>query len=159
MRVRGQETDNLLAGDAHADGAADGLSRDFAGDHVGVTRLEVDEELEDGNLQLGGGVGVDTVVCLDDDEAVAVGGTEGVVEAGGYRAQSAGIGGESGGEAGGVKARGGGAGLVDDAEVTKVFKHLELSRCEGGFAVVLAEFEAAEHEEEGEDVDGVHSEL
>ena len=93
MRVRGEETDNLLARDAHSDGAADGLACDFTGDHVGISRLEVDEELEDGDLQVRGGVGVDAVVCLDDDEAVAVGGAEGAVEAGGGGAQGASVGG------------------------------------------------------------------
>lgn len=45
---------------------------------------------------------------------------------------------------------------MDDAEVAKVVEHLDLRGGQGCFAVVLAEFEAAEHEEEGEDVHGVH---
>ena len=47
--------------------------------------------------------------------------------------------------------------MVDYAKVAEVFEHLELGGSEVSFAVVLAELEAAEHEEEGEDVDWVHS--
>ena len=50
MRVRGEETDDLVAGDAHADGAADGLAGDFSGNHVGVLGAEAGEELDDGDL-------------------------------------------------------------------------------------------------------------
>ena len=49
--------------------------------------------------------------------------------------------------------------MVDEAEVAEVVEHGELGLGEVGFAVVLAELEAAEHEEEGEDVHGVHSHL
>ena len=51
---------------------------------------------------------------------------------------------------------GGGGGLVDDAEVAEVEEHLGLGGGEVGFAVGEAEFEGAEGEEEGEDVDFVH---
>lgn len=144
MRVRGQKTDNLIARDAHADGAADRLARDLAGDHVGVAGREAAEELQDGDLQLRGCVGVDAVVGLDDDEALAVGGAERGVEAGGGVAQGAGVGGEGRGEASGVEAGGGWGGLVHDAEVAEVVEHLDLGGGEGGFAVVLAEVEATE---------------
>ena len=59
----------MIGGDAHADGAADGFAGDLAGDHVGVAGNEAGEELEDGDLEVGGGVGVDAVVGFDDDEA------------------------------------------------------------------------------------------
>lgn len=159
MGVRGEEADDLLARDPQAHGASDGFPGDFAGDHVRVPCGEAGEELQDGDLQLRGCVSVDAVVGLDDDEAFAVGGAEGGVEARGGGAQGAGVGGEGRGEAGGVEAGGGGGVLVDDAEVGEVVEHLELGGGERCFAVVLAEFEAAEHEEEGEDVDGVHVHL
>lgn len=50
MRVRGEEGDDLFRGDAHADGAADGVAGDFARDHIRVASGEADEELEDGDL-------------------------------------------------------------------------------------------------------------
>lgn len=159
MGVRGQETNDLLAGDTHAYSAADGFPGDFAGDHIRVAGGEAGEELEDGDLQLRGRVSVNAIICLDDDEAFAVCGAEGGVEAGGDAAEGTGVGGEGCSEAGGVEARGGGGALVDDAEVAEVIEHLELGGGEGGFAVVLAEFEAAKHEEESEDVDGVHVSL
>ncbi len=59
----------MIGCDAHADGAADGFAGDFAGDHVRVAGYEAGEELEDGDLEVGGGVGVDAVVCFYDDEA------------------------------------------------------------------------------------------
>ena len=93
MGVRGQVADDLVARDAHADGAADGLAGYFAGDHVWIARDESGEELQDGDLEVGGGVGVDTVVGFDDDEAAVFlcGGGEG----GG--AEAAGVGGQGGG--------------------------------------------------------------
>ena len=126
VRVRGQETDDLIARDAHAHGATDGLARDFAGDHVGVAGREAAEELQDGDLELRGGVSVNAVVGLDDDEAFAVGGAHSGFEPGGDAAEGAGVGGEGRGEAGGVEAAGGRGGLVDDAEVAEVFEHLDL---------------------------------
>ena len=160
--MRGEEGDDLLRGDAHADGAADGFARDFARDHVWVAGVEADEELEDGNLELAGGVGVDSVVCFDDDEAfasVAGGGGEGVGgEIGeGAAAEGAGVGGEGCGETGRVEGGGGWGGLEDYTKVAQIEKHLGLSGGECGFVVGLAEFEGAEHEEEGEDVDRVHA--
>ena len=159
MCVRSQESDDLFAGDTHADGAADGFPSDLPRDHVRVAGGEAGEELEDGNLQLRGCVSVDAVVGLDDNEAFAVGGAEGGVEAGRDAAEGAGVGGEGCGKARGVEARGRGGALVHDAEVAKVVEHLELGAGEGRFAVVLAKFEAPEHEEESEDVDGVHVSL
>lgn len=74
MRVRGQVRYDLVGRDAHTDGFADGFAGDFAGDHIGVADLEAGEELQNGDLQVGGGVGVDAVVGFDDDEAGGVGG-------------------------------------------------------------------------------------
>ena len=93
MGVGGEVAYDLVARDAHADGAADGLAGDFSGDHVWIARYEAGEELQDGNLEVGGGVGVDAVVGLDDDEAAVFlcGGSEG----GG--AEATGVGGEGGG--------------------------------------------------------------
>lgn len=159
MRVRGEKADDLFTCNPHDHRAPDGFPRDFAGDHVRVPCGEAGEELQNSDLQLRGCIGVDAVVGLDDDEAFAVGGAEGGVKACGGGAEGAGVRGEGCGEAGGVEARGGEGALVDDAEVGKVVKHLELGGGEGRFGVVLAEFEAAEHEEEGEDVDGVHVHL
>jgi len=79
---------------------------------------------------------------------------------GGDGAEGGAVGGQGCGEAGRVEAGGGGVVvLVDDAEVAEVVEHLDLRGRQGRFAVVLAELEAAEHEEEGEDVDGVHVQL
>lgn len=86
MGVGGQESDDLVAGDAHGDGAADGLARDLAGHHVRVARREPAEQLQDGDLQRRGRVRVDAVVGLDHEEAFAVGGAERVLEARGYAA-------------------------------------------------------------------------
>lgn len=104
VRVRGQKTDDLIARDTHAHRAADGLPRDFAGHHIGVTSRKTAEELQDGDLQLRGGVSVDAVVCLNDNEALAVGGAESVFESGGYAAKGAGVGCEGRGETGRVEA-------------------------------------------------------
>ena len=43
--MRAQEGDDLIGGDSHGDGAADGISCDLAGDHVGVARAQSCEEL------------------------------------------------------------------------------------------------------------------
>lgn len=114
--------------------------------------------MEDGDLEFGGGVGVDAVICFDYNKpfsvsatAAVVGGGEGrggraedgVVEAGGDTAKSASVGRESCRETGGIKARGRGRVLVDDAEVGEVVEHLDLGWGQGCFAVGLAEFEAA----------------
>ena len=144
----------MVGGDAHGDGAADGFAGDFAGEHVWVAGEEAGEELEDGDLEGGGGVGVDAVVCFDDDEAGFCGVGTGGGEGGG--AEAVGVGGEGCGEAGGVEVGGGRGGLVDDAEVGEVLEHLGLRGGEVCFAVGEAEFEGAEGEEEGEDVDFVH---
>lgn len=50
MSVGGEETDDLVAGDAHANGAADRFSCDLASDHVGVAGHEASEKLYDGDL-------------------------------------------------------------------------------------------------------------
>ena len=72
MGVGGEVAYDLVARDAHADGAADGLAGDFSGDHVWIARYEAGEELQDGDLEVGGGVGVDSVVGLYDDEAAVL---------------------------------------------------------------------------------------
>ena len=69
--MRGEEGYNLLGCDAHADGTTDGFAGDFAGDHVGIAGREAGEELENGDLELAGGVRVYPVICLNDDEAFA----------------------------------------------------------------------------------------
>ncbi len=59
----------MIGCDAHAYSAADGFAGDFPGDHVRVAGYEAGEELENGDLEVGGGIGVDAVVCFYDDEA------------------------------------------------------------------------------------------
>lgn len=124
--MRGQKADDLIARDAHAHRAADGLACDFAGYHVRVAGREPAEELQDGDLQLRGGVSVEAVVRLDDNEALAVGGAESVFKSGGYAAEGAGVGCEGRGETSRVETAGGGGWLVDYAKVTEVFEHLDL---------------------------------
>ena len=104
-----------------------------------------------------GGVGVDAVVCFDDEEAGGVGG--GGADFGGNAAECAGVGSEGCGKAGGVEVGGVGTGLVHYAKIVEISEHLDLGFCQVRFAVGLAEFEAAEHEEEGKDVYGVHFKL
>lgn len=84
---------DLVARDAHADGAADRLAGHFAGDHVRIACYEAGEELQDGDLEVGGGVGVDAVVGFDDNEPAVFlgGGSEG------RGAEAAGVGGEGSG--------------------------------------------------------------
>lgn len=72
VRVRGEVADDLIGCDTHGDGAADGFAGDFSGDHVWVAGREAGEELQDGDLQVRGCVGVDAVVCFDHDEAPVV---------------------------------------------------------------------------------------
>ena len=92
--MRAEKGDDLLARDAHCHRATDRLPCDLAGDHVGVASGEAAEELEDGDLQGGGGVGVDAVVSLDDNVAWALGGgAEGGGEVG-RGAEGIGVGGE-----------------------------------------------------------------
>ena len=153
--VGGEVADDLVARDAHAHGAADGLARHFARDHVWVAGDEAGEELEDGDLEVGRGVGVDAVVGFDDDEAAVFFGGGG--EGGGSEATA--VGGEGRGEAGRVEVAGVGGFLVDDAEVAEVLEHLGLSLRQFGFAVWKAEFKGAKHEEESKHVDFVHSQL
>ena len=93
MGVGGEVADDLVARDAHADGAADGFAGHFSGDHVGVARYEAGEELQDGDLEVGGCVGVDAVVGFNDDEAAVFVGRGGK----GGRSEAAGVGGEGGG--------------------------------------------------------------
>ena len=122
MCVRAQEADDLLARDAHAHSATDGFTSNFARNHVWVPSADAGEEVEDGDLQLRGGVGVDAIVSLDDDESlITICGAEGVVETCGDAAEGTGVGCEGRGEARRVEARGLGAGLVDYSEVAKVF--------------------------------------
>ena len=153
-----EEADDLLARDTHTHSPADGFTSNFAGDHIWVASGEASEELQDGDLQLGGSVGVDAVICLDDDEAlIAVCRTQGVVEACGSTAEGARVRGKGCGKASGVEARRLGARLIDYAKVPKIFEHLKLGRGESSFAVILTEFEATEHKQEREYVDWIHS--
>ncbi|KAA8577011.1 hypothetical protein EYC84_007027 [Monilinia fructicola] len=157
VRVRGEVADDLVRGDAVGDGEADRLARDAAADHVGVAAVELGEEGEDGDLQGGVGVGVETVVGLDDDEAFLAGGRLGRgVEGGRDGAQGAGVRGERRGEARGEELRGRRGGEVDEPEVDEVAEHVVLGVGEGRRAVCAAELEGAEHEEEREHIDRVH---
>ncbi len=155
MGVGGEIAYDLIARDAHADGPADGFAGHFSGDHVGIAGYEAGEELEDGDLEIGGGIGVDTVISFDDDEAsvLVCGGSEG------GRAEATGVGGKGGGETGGVEVVGVRRGLVDDAEISKIIQHVDLSLREFGFTVREAEFKGAEHEKESKHVDFVHVQL
>lgn len=67
--VRRQVRYYLVGRDAVLDGAADGVASDAARDHVWVAGGEPGEEGEDGDLEGGGGVGVETVVGFDDYES------------------------------------------------------------------------------------------
>ena len=51
MGVRAEVGDNLVARNAHADGAADGLARNLPSDHIGVAGRKAGEELQDGDLK------------------------------------------------------------------------------------------------------------
>lgn len=79
MGVGAEVAYDLVARDAHADGSPDGLAGYFAGDHIGIPGYQAGEELQDGDLEVGRGVGVDAVVGFDDDEAAVFvrGGCEG----------------------------------------------------------------------------------
>ena len=153
--MSGEVAYDLIACDAHTDGSADGFPGHFPRDHVGIAGDQAGEELEDGYLEIGRGVGVDAVIGFDDDEASTAisGGSEG------RRPEATGVGGEGGGEASGVEVAGVRRGLVDDAEVTEILQHIGLSLREIGFTVREAEFEGAEHEKESEDVDFIHVQL
>ncbi|RAL63352.1 hypothetical protein DID88_003776 [Monilinia fructigena] len=111
VRVRGEVGDDLVRGDAVGDGGADGVTGDAAADHVWVAAVEFGEEGEDGDLQRGVGVGVETVVGFYYDETFLAGSGFGCgVEPGRYGAEGAGVRGEGGGETGGEELRGGGGG-------------------------------------------------
>lgn len=158
--VRVEEVDDLVACDAHADGAADGFACHFAGDHVRVAGGEAGEEGKDGYLEGGGSVGVEPIVGLDEDETLVVcGRVESGIKAGGCTAECAGVRGEGRGETGWVVVVGGGVVLIDYAKVPEIQKHLKLGLCKVGFAVRLAELETAKHEEKRKDVDMIHAEL
>lgn len=151
MCMGGEVGDYLIGRDTHTHGSADGFSSYLPGDHVRVAGIQPSEELKNSDLEIGGGVSVEAVVCFYDDEA------GGVLGCGGERgAETGGVGGESCGEASGGEGRGGRRGLIDYSEVAKVEEHLDLGGGEICFGVREAEFEGAEHEEEGEYVDGIH---
>lgn len=128
--MSGQVRDDLVRGDAHGYGFADGFAGDFAGDHVWIARLEPGEELQDGDLQVRRGVGVDAVIGLDDYEpgrvCVRRGGGGGGANGCERGAEAAGVGCKSCGEAGRVEDCGGGAWLVYYSEVAEVKEHLRL---------------------------------
>lgn len=65
----------MVGGDALAEGALDGGFGEFAGCEVWVAGAEGGEEGEEGDLQRGGGVGVEAVVGFYDYEAGGGGGT------------------------------------------------------------------------------------
>lgn len=119
-------------------------------------------------MQGGRSVGIQTIIRFNHDEAgpigiIAViwsgGGVDSGVEANGGVAQCAGIGGEGCSEAGGIEIRALRRGAVNDAVVAQVSQHFGLGRGEVGFAIGLAELEAAEHEEKGQHIHGVHPQL
>ena len=159
MGVRRQEADDLFTSDAHSDSVANRFTSDLPGYHVRIAGGEACEKLQNGDLELRCCIGVDTVVRFYHYKTFAVRGAKGVVKAGRGTPKGAGIGGQSGGKAGGVETGRGGSVLVNNAEIREVVQHLKLGRSEGGFAVVLTEFETAEHKEEGKDVNGVHVHL
>ncbi len=86
--------DDLITGNTHRDGATDGITSNLARYHIGIASGKAGEKLQDSDLELGGCVSVDAVIGLDDDEAFSLAGAESVVEAGGYAAEGAGIGGQ-----------------------------------------------------------------
>jgi hypothetical protein len=167
--VHGEVGDDLVGVDAVAERPSHGLAGDVSGHHVREPGPEVHKEVENRDLERRVRVRVHAVVGLQDDEPATRTATatatehvtlaDGVVHGGGGGAAGAGVGGEGGGETGGVEAAGGGLALIDEAVVAQVLEHLDLSGAEGGEGVVAAELERAEHEDEVEDVDGVHLEV
>lgn len=79
VRVRRQVRDDLVRGDAVADGALDGLFCQLSRDKVREAGGEAGEEAEDSDLEERGGVGVESIIRLDD--YVAFVGAGGAVEA------------------------------------------------------------------------------
>ena len=77
--MSGEVAYDLIACDAHTDSSADGFAGYFSSHHVRITCNQAGEKLQDGDLEVGGGVGVDTVVGFDDNEApiLVCGGSEG----------------------------------------------------------------------------------
>ena len=61
---------DLVGRDAVAQSALDAVARDLTRDKVGEPALEMDEEVDDGDLERVGRVGVDLVVGLEHEEAL-----------------------------------------------------------------------------------------
>lgn len=67
--VGGEVGYDLVGGDAKVNGLTDGGAGEAPGDHVWEAHVKLGEEGKDGDLEGGLGVGVEAVVCLDDDAA------------------------------------------------------------------------------------------
>lgn len=67
--VGGEVGYDLVGRDAKVNGLTDGGAGETPGDHVREAHVELGEEGEDGDLEGGLGIGVEAVVCLDDDAA------------------------------------------------------------------------------------------
>ena len=115
MCVSGEVANYLIACDAHADGPADGFASHFPGDHVGIAGYEACEKLENGDLEIGRGVGVDAVVGFDNDEA-----SIGICRGSEGRPKATGVGSKCCGQTGWIEVSGVRIGLVDNAEIAKV---------------------------------------
>ena len=135
--VRVEVLDDLGGCDTQLDGLADGVAGDFSGDEVGEAGAEAGEEGEDGDLEEGICVCVEAVVCFEDNEVFRVGAAANVGLLCGALGEGPGVRSEGYGEAGGVEGVGVFVGAVYDAELSKVFEHLELGRGEGRGGVVL----------------------
>lgn len=71
MGVRGEKADDLVGRDAIGDGALHRLLGELAGDEVWETGGEAGEKVENGDMEEGIGVCVESVVGLDDDISTA----------------------------------------------------------------------------------------
>lgn len=69
-----EKVDDLITGDAHVYGAADGFTGHLSRDHIWVACAEASEEREDGDLERRRGVCVKPVIGFNDDEAFVIGG-------------------------------------------------------------------------------------
>lgn len=164
--------DDLVRGDAVGDGGADGPAREAAGDHAGEAVAQVAKEREHGDLQRGGGVRVDAVVGLENDEslvltaaaaAAAVGHQRGTVCARGdggvkarrHTAQRRRAAGEGGCEPRGEILAGVAGVDVDEPKVDQVGQHVTPHLRKRLGVVRAARLEARQHEQEAEHVDAV----
>nr|POF04280.1 hypothetical protein CFP56_22035 [Quercus suber] len=127
VRVRDEVADDLIGANARADGAQRRLLRQACRDEVRVARLQRGEERQDGDGQRGRGVGVQSVVGLEDDVPFLVGrcgGVGGDAAAGGLRRGRVGqcrrVGCQCGGEPRGVVVRFIVRRTVDETEVCQI---------------------------------------